>query len=143
MYVSEIGPPQPVRLMLPQVLADKKVTGRYPDCVCENNMGSEHRREERYPLATEAVLERKTGEQLVGRTLNVSGSGVLVALRNPILNVGEEVCCGIRLYEGKPPQSWGIGRVVRVEDSQVAIVFETAESLPNGSVTPSRASVAP
>jgi len=101
-------------------------------------MGSEQRKEERYLLATEAVLERKTGEQFVAFTLNVSGSGILVALQNPILYVGEEVRCKIRLYEGKPPQSWGIGRVVRVADSQVAIAFDTPESLTNGFVTPSR-----
>lgn len=87
-------------------------------------MGSEKRKEERYLLATEAIVERKTGEQFVAFTLNVSGSGVLLALRNAALRVGEEVRCGIRLYEGKPPQSWGVGRVVRVDDSRVAIDFE-------------------
>lgn len=91
-----------------------------------NNMGSDKRTEERYLLATEAILERNTGERVIAFTLNVSGSGVLVALRNATLRVGEEVRCGIRLYEGKAPQSWGIGRVVRVDDSSVAIVFEAS-----------------
>jgi hypothetical protein len=90
-------------------------------------MGLDKRREDRYLLATEAILKRKTGEQVLAFTLNLSGSGVLVALRNPILNVGEEVRCEIRLYEDKPPQSWGIGRVVRVDDSRVAIAFESPD----------------
>ena len=91
-------------------------------------MGSEKRRENRYLLATEAILKRKTGEQVLAFTLNVSGSGVLVALRHPILHVGEEIRCAIRLYEDKPAQSWGIGRVVRVDDSQVAIAFESPDT---------------
>ena len=84
-------------------------------------MSGNKRKEERYLLATEAILERKSGEQYVAFTLNVSGSGLLLALPNPHLQVGEEVRCGIRLYEGKPPQSWGLGKVVRVDDSRVAI----------------------
>ena len=87
-------------------------------------MGSDKRKEERYLLATEAIVERKTGERVLAFTLNVSGSGVLLALKNPAFVLGEEVRCGIQLYEGKAPQSWGTGRVVRVEDSRVAIDFE-------------------
>jgi len=87
-------------------------------------MASDKRREQRYLLATEAIVERKTGERMLAFTLNVSGSGVLLALPKPGLAVGEEVRCGIRLYEGKPPQSWGTGRVVRVDELRVAIDFE-------------------
>ena len=87
------------------------------------------RKEERYLLATEAVVERKSGEQVLALTLNVSGSGVLLAVAKSTLVVGEEVRCGIKLYEGKPPQSWGTGRVVRVEDSRVAIDFEPSVAI--------------
>ena len=87
-------------------------------------MSFERRREERYPFATEAIVERKTGERITALTLNVSGSGVLLSLPGSALHMGEEVRCGIRLYEGKQPQSWGVGRVVRVDDTAVAIDFE-------------------
>src|SRR5437868_14820070 len=91
-------------------------------------MLSDKRREQRYQLASEAIVERKTGEQLIALTLNVSGSGVLLSLPNSGLLMGEEVRCGIRLYQGKPPQSWGTGRVVRLDDACVAIDCETSDT---------------
>ena len=91
-------------------------------------MASEKRKEERYRIAIEAFVERKTGERIVAYTLNVSGSGVLLALRSSKLQIGEEVRCGIKMYDGKPPQSLGAGRVVRVDDASVAIDFEPTEA---------------
>ena len=88
-------------------------------------MESDKRKEMRYLLATEAIVERTSGEQVLAFTVNVSGSGVLLALRAPALSVGEEVRCGIKLNEGKPPQTWGVGKVVRVDDTCVAIDFKT------------------
>ena len=82
------------------------------------------RKEQRYPLGAGAIIERKTGERIRAFTLNVSGSGLLLALPAPVFLIGEEVRCGIKLYEDKPPQSWGVGKVVRVDDRCVAIDFD-------------------
>lgn len=85
----------------------------------------EQRREMRYPLQTEAVLQRATGERICALSLNVSGGGMLLSISEPgDLAVGELVTCALRLYDRKPPQSWGEGRVVRVENSVVAIDFK-------------------
>jgi hypothetical protein len=87
--------------------------------------GPNQRKEPRYPLDTTAILERVTGEQLSVATLNVSGGGMLIQTeRAPDLQVGEELCCSVLLYPDKPPQSWGVGTVVRVEDLLVAIEFK-------------------
>ena len=87
-------------------------------------MGAEKRKEQRYAMGTEAVLERKSGEQVPAFTLNVSGSGMLLEIKTCGLLVGEEVRCGIKLYKHKPPQSWGSGTVVRVDGARVAIDFD-------------------
>ena len=87
-------------------------------------MHCDTRKEQRYLLGTSAIIERKTGERIRAFTLNVSGSGMLLALPAPVFTVGEEVRCGIDLYDGKPPQCWGVGKVVRVDDRCVAIDFD-------------------
>jgi hypothetical protein len=82
------------------------------------------RRESRHPLRAAATVERRSGGRLFGSTINVSGSGVLLDLpQGGDLQPGEEVGCSIQLYAGKPPQAWGVGKVVRVERSLVAIEF--------------------
>ena len=91
---------------------------------CGSSMHSDKRKEQRYPLGAEAIVVRKTGERVHAFTVNVSGSGVLLALESPALAVGDEVRCGIQLYENKPPQSGGVGKVVRVDESRVAIDFD-------------------
>ena len=85
----------------------------------------DQRKELRYPLEAQAILERNTGEQLNAATVNVSGSGMLVLLeRDQELRLGEEVWCSLLLYQGKPAQSWGLGTVMRVEGTLVAIEFK-------------------
>jgi len=91
-----------------------------PDQVNDRN----RRREPRHPLRAAAILERRAGLPIVVSTVNVSGSGVLVDVAGSCeLALGEEVGCSIQLYDGKPPQAWGVGKVVRVDDSRVAIEF--------------------
>jgi len=90
------------------------------------------RKETRYPVDTQAILERKTGEQLSAATLNISGSGMLVNLaRAPDLRLGEELLCSVLLYQDKPLQSWGLGTVRRVEGSLVAIEFKSVSLAPD------------
>jgi PilZ domain len=92
--------------------------------------GPERRREPRFPIETEAVLEStQTGEKLAGTTRNISVGGVLVQVeQNPGLSVGDEVRCEIKLppQTEEPLPSWGIGNVVRVEDSTAAIQLAAA-----------------
>ena len=88
------------------------------------------RREERFALRVNAILCRPNGETKRGVTVNVSGSGVLMELApGDQFEVGDEVDCSIELYEGKPPQPWGIGKIVRRENSLVAIEFTGLEWL--------------
>ena len=87
--------------------------------------GSETRKQTRYPLRAEAIVERTTGERVRASTVNVSGGGVLLQLEQESeLRVGETVTCGVGLYKERPPQSWGTGRIVRVENCLVAIDFQ-------------------
>jgi len=84
----------------------------------------EQRREPRYALKAEAIIERASGEKLSAFTINVSASGALLELEQPpALELGETVTCGLKLYSDKPPQSWGTGRVVRLSECRVAIDF--------------------
>lgn len=86
--------------------------------------GPNRRTEPRHPIRTAAILERKTGNKLVGSTVNVSGSGVLLDLAHAAdLALGEEVGCSIQIYGDKPPQAWGVGKIVRVDRCRVAIEF--------------------
>jgi hypothetical protein len=92
----------------------------------------EDRRQIRYPLHTEAVIERMSGEKLAASTVNVSGGGVLLQLAEQSdLQLGETVTCGVKLYKQKPPQPWGNGRIVRVEEYLVAIDFQDGIPRPN------------
>lgn len=82
----------------------------------------------RHEMHTAAIIERRIGEPIAASTVNVSGSGVLLALEQPSdLSVGDEVGCSIELYAGKPPQGWGVGKVVRVDDDCVAIEFNALD----------------
>jgi len=75
-------------------------------------------------LRANAVILRKTGERIQACTLNVSGSGVLLEMvAHHELQLGEEVGCQIHLYEARPPQDWGVGRVVRIDNSLIAVEF--------------------
>jgi PilZ domain len=89
-----------------------------------DTLEKEKRKEARYPSRAEAVVERAGGEKILASAVNISGGGLLLNLRREVeLKVGEIVICGVKLYARKPPQSWGPGRVVRVESSLVAIDF--------------------
>lgn len=86
------------------------------------------RQESRYDFTARALLERSNGEAIPGSTVNISGGGLLVIVNADTgLVVGETVRCGVELYAGKPLQSWGMGRIVRVQNSLVAIDFRSAE----------------
>lgn len=86
---------------------------------------AEKRRQQRYPVHVAAVVECADGRRLTARSVNVSGRGILLELTPPCdLRVGESVGCALWLYANKPPQFWGKGRVVRVENCRVALDFQ-------------------
>ena len=78
-----------------------------------------------------AVLERRNGEKLTASTVNVSGSGVLLELeKQSEVQLGESVICGVNLYQKKAFQSWGSGRVVRIDKLLVAVDFQSNDAAP-------------
>lgn len=85
----------------------------------------EQRRDVRYPKNAAAVLERATGEKITAQTVNISAGGVLLDLEHDAqVEVGELLSCAIRLYDRRPLQAWGLGRVVRKRGRSVAIGLE-------------------
>ena len=87
---------------------------------------SDNRKEPRFPFHASAVIERSSGEKVPALTVNLSGGGVLLRIESDsTMELGESVTCEVNLYEQKPRQSWGRGRVVRVDKSLVAIDFQS------------------
>ncbi len=90
--------------------------------------GAEKRKEPRYPIAAEATIRPiDGGEGAPARTVNLSGAGVLLRFERPLgLRVGQQVICEVTLPDapGKPLPSWGLGTVVRVDDSCAAIELQ-------------------
>lgn len=67
------------------------------------------------------------GETYSAVALNASSSGILLQLTGTQpFQVGDEVMCEVSLPDSpeQPLASWGVGRVVRVDDSQTAIELE-------------------
>jgi len=88
--------------------------------------GSENRKEPRYPFCATAIIERSTGERVPASTVNVSGGGLLLRVEaDSTMELGESVTCEVKLYGNKPLQSWGRGRIVRVDKPLVAIDFQS------------------
>jgi Tfp pilus assembly protein PilZ len=99
---------------------------------------SERRRETRFSAGAQAILRRREGgDTYSAMTLDISTGGLLLALSPNPFAVGDELLCEIALPDA-PDQafaSWGVGRVVRVDDSKAAIelksgVFDGSHSSP-------------
>jgi Tfp pilus assembly protein PilZ len=87
------------------------------------------RREPRFEIGGHAVLRAETGgEGYAATVLNVSGAGLFLRLDSHPFQVGDEVVCEIKLPERpeQPLASWGLGRVVRMDPTGVAIELDTA-----------------
>jgi Tfp pilus assembly protein PilZ len=87
------------------------------------------RREQRFEIGGQAVLRAETGgESYAATVLNVSGGGLFLRLDSHPFQVGDEVVCEIKLPERaeQPFASWGMGRVVRMDPTGVAIELDTA-----------------
>jgi hypothetical protein len=102
----------------------------------QDTQQTNRRRERRFEIGGRAVLKSENGgESYATRVLNVSGAGLFLGLDIPHpFRVGDEVVCEIRLSEQTDQAfaSWGLGRVVRVDPTGVAVelhsgTFEPAQ----------------
>jgi hypothetical protein len=96
--------------------------------------GLNRRKEQRFEIGGRAVLKSETsGESYATRVLNVSSGGLFLGLDIPHpFQVGDEVVCEIILPNGaeRGLASWGMGRVVRVDPTGVAVELHTATCEP-------------
>lgn len=83
------------------------------------------RKEPRYALEAESALHlAKTRQCTQATTVNVSGCGALLELKEPAeVQVGDEVTCECKMPEDAPQalSSWALGEVVRVDGVRVAV----------------------
>jgi hypothetical protein len=90
-----------------------------------SKVGKEKRKETRHPVKKDATIQVcRSGEAVEATTLDISPSGMLLQLKNPVeLSIGEEVACEVTVSRdsSKPDSSWGSGKVVRVNEAHVAI----------------------
>lgn len=102
--------------------------------------GVEKRRASRHAIEVEASLRPSDGaEPIPVTTLNISEAGVYLGSDGPTgLAVGDQVSCDFKL----PPvtdaalSSWGIGRIVRVDNCGMALeltagIFNPAADVPD------------
>jgi Tfp pilus assembly protein PilZ len=87
------------------------------------------RREQRFEIGGYAVLRAEAGgESYAATVLNVSGAGLFLRLDSHPFQVGDEVVCEIKLPERpkQPLASWGLGKIVRMDPTGVAIELDRA-----------------
>ena len=88
---------------------------------------NEKRKEVRHALKTGATIQVvRNGEALSGTTCDVSSRGLLLILdQHADLRVGEEVVCEVNIPgdSGRPQAEWGRGKLVRVNETQAAILL--------------------
>jgi len=87
--------------------------------------GRERRREARHPIEASATIQLyRNGEAVDGTTIDVSSSGLrLKVMDHSRLRVGDEVICEVvpPQDEGKGKGVWKTGRLVRINQNEVAI----------------------
>jgi len=92
------------------------------------------RREVRFVIEAGAYVKAlKSGQILHAKTVNMSGGGVLLDFEEPTaLAVGDPVDCEFTVVHdhGSPLPYWGVGHVVRLEGSYVAIELEAGGFCP-------------
>ncbi len=92
--------------------------------------GPDRRRETRYPITAEVVIEREATRQTISaKSRDISGGGILLLLDKSLgLKVGEKLVCEVRLPRESSQMlpEWGIGTVVRVDNEGAAVEFRAA-----------------
>ena len=95
---------------------------------------TERRKEPRFHVGGRCVIRSKDGGQNYDATIvNISSGGLLLETVVPHgFSVGDEVSCKIAVPEDteRPFASWGIGRVVRVNELKTAIELTAATFTP-------------
>jgi c-di-GMP-binding flagellar brake protein YcgR len=91
---------------------------------------TERRREPRFSIGAEAVLRRCDSQQSYpATTVNVSAGGLLLKLAETCpFQVGEHLICEVALADSaeRALASWGVGRVVRVDQVNMAVELKAA-----------------
>jgi c-di-GMP-binding flagellar brake protein YcgR len=85
---------------------------------------SERRKEPRYPVEANVIVQKKNGERIRATAVDISSSGIRLRLGQPCpLDQDEEVTLEVELPEhpDKPFSSWGLGRVVYRNDGGIGI----------------------
>jgi c-di-GMP-binding flagellar brake protein YcgR len=78
----------------------------------------------RYTIPAGVILHRESGAPIPATAVNISSSGMLVRLEQPVrLKLGESVTVEVELsgHDRKALSNWGIGSVVRVDGDGAAI----------------------
>jgi hypothetical protein len=92
------------------------------------------RREIRFMVEAGATVEiGRTRSTLHAKTVNMSGSGVLLQFEDPVeLEVGDEVICEFQAFhdDDKPLPYWGVGDVVRVDGHTAGIDLKAGGFVP-------------
>jgi hypothetical protein len=92
-----------------------------------SDVSSDRRREPRFSIGVPAII-RRGGDAYPATTLNICAGGVLLKLAEVSpFKVDDRVVCEIALTD-IPEQafaSWGVGRVVRVEETRTAVELKS------------------
>jgi len=89
---------------------------------------ADRRREPRFDIGAHANVWRlNESDKYPAVTLNISGAGLLLQVNSNPFAVGDQVTCEIELAEPHehPFASWGVGRVVWVDENNTAIELTT------------------
>lgn len=94
----------------------------------------ERRKEPRFGVGGRCVLKNAEGDQNYdAKIVNISTGGLLLETLVPHpFKVGDEVSCRIAVPEDaeRPFASWGLGRVVRVDERKTAVELMAATFTP-------------
>jgi len=93
----------------------------------DQNIPAEKRRATRYPIEAPVAVRKRNGEVVRATSVNVSASGILLHVEHPArFHLGEEVSIQFDSEHDadKPLSTWGVGRVVRVDQVRSAVQLD-------------------
>jgi hypothetical protein len=89
----------------------------------------EKRRAPRLHIPAPATVRKESGEKAAATVVNISSSGVLLELAEPLeIAPGDKVMVDIDLPDDpdRPLPAWGFAQVVRIEGMRLAVELFTA-----------------
>lgn len=108
---------------------DKREIDSIPGCeeTLRERVVGHDRQERRFAIEIGAAVEvSNSGRAVRAKTINVSGSGVLLEFEEPVrFLVGDLVSCDFNIPRPtqNPLPRWGSGKVLRVEGRRIAVEF--------------------